>query len=129
MHGASVSFEMKGDKLTERFFNRMLNYSPVSKLKECGEYGVSVLAKRTPKRTGLTSECWAYDIVKESTSRYSMYFTNINVTPTGIPIVYLIQYGHVMPNGGYVAPNNFITPAVDEIFRKLSDGTWEEVKK
>ena len=45
------------------------------------------------------------------------------------PIVVLIYYGHAMPKGGYCPPNDFITPVMEPIFKKIADDAWKELSK
>lgn len=80
--------------------------------------GVSALAAATPKDSGLTSGSWSYKIV-ESGSGLSIEFHNSN-TNQGRNIAVLIRYGHGTRNGGYVPPNDFITPALKPIFDKIA---------
>jgi hypothetical protein len=46
----------------------------------------------------------------------------------GVPIAILIQYGHGTGTGGYVAPNDYINPAMKPIFQKIANDAWKEVR-
>ena len=96
-----------------------------ARLEIIGQAGVDALAVATPKNTALTSGSWSYKIVN-SGDGLSLEFHNSN-TNQGRNIAVLIRYGHGTRNGGYVPANDFITPALEEIFEKAADETWKAV--
>lgn len=89
------------------------------------QQGVAALAAATPVRSGLTSESWSYKIV-EIDGGLSIEFHNSN-TNQGKHIAVLIRYGHGTRNGGYVPPNDFITPALKPIFDRIAQSAWKAV--
>ena len=58
----------------------------------------------------------------------SIYWKNSSMIGA-TPIVVLIRYGHATRNGGYVVPNDFITPIPEKIFKEMADTIWMEVTK
>ena len=87
--------------------------------------GVAALAAATPKRSGLTAASWTYKIIP-SGEGLSIEFHNTNMN-RGVNIAVLIRYGHGTRNGGYVPPNDFITPALMPIFEAIGDAAWKAV--
>lgn len=87
--------------------------------------GVAALAAATPKRSGRTAASWSYRIIP-SGDGLSIEFHNSNMNQ-GRNIAVLIRYGHGTRNGGYVPPNDFITPALRPIFDSIADNAWKAV--
>lgn len=124
-----IKFVQKGNfSKTERFLERCKNLLKLGVLDRYGREGVNALSMATPVDTGKTASSWRYRITSTATS-LSIEWINDNTTKDGIPIVVLIQYGHGTGNGGYVAGNDFINPAIKPIFDKISDALWKEVTK
>lgn len=125
-----IRFTSSGDfKNTIKFLNRLTNSEYLSrKLDSYGREGVSALSAATPIDTGKTAASWDYKTVIGD-GFISITWTNSNTTPSGIPIVVLIQYGHGTRNGGYVQGRDFINPAIQPLFDKIADEIWKEVTK
>lgn len=98
-----------------------------SLLEKYAKEGVAALSAATPVDTGLTAGSWGYEI-QSTKSGYSIAFTNSNVVD-GVPIAIILQYGHATQNGGYVQGRDYINPAVQPIFDKISQEAWKEVTK
>ena len=81
--------------------------------------GVEKLSINTPKRSGVTANSWGSEISK-SYSGLDITITNSSVTSDGIPIPILIKNGHGTGTGGYVPPNDYITPVVDLMVKDVS---------
>ena len=99
-------------------------------LKGYGEKGVEELSEATPKKTGKTAASWSYDIKIDSQGA-RLIFSNSNLSKgtTGPPVVVLLYYGHATARGGYVPPNDFITPAIRPIFDEIAEKAWKELVK
>lgn len=99
-------------------------------LKDYGEKGVEALSEATPKKTGKTAASWSYDIKIDSQGA-RLIFSNSNLSKgtTGPPVVVLLYYGHATARGGYVPPNDFITPAIRPIFDEIAEKAWKELVK
>ncbi len=123
-----VEFKHRGNfNNTEKFLNNAKKVNLKSILESYGQKGVQALASATPTDSGLTANSWGYD-VKINKGSISLTWTNSN-TVNGIPIVILIQHGHGTKNGGFVQGRDFINPAIQPIFDKLSEAVWKEVTK
>ena len=124
-----ITFVNHGDfKRTDSYFEKLLEIVKLGELDKYGKAGVEALAAATPKDTGLTAESWHYRIEREhgGNARVVWYNTNYN---KGVLIAVLIQYGHGVNGGGYVAGVDYINPAIKPIFDQISDSVWKEVKK
>jgi hypothetical protein len=73
------------------------------------------------------SPSWNYEVVV-SGGGYEIWWTNTNVID-GFNVAIGLRYGHGTRNGGYVAGQNYITPALKPVFDKIADAVWEEVRK
>lgn len=122
-----VKFVQHGDfGKTKSIFNKISRMHNLGVLDKYGREGVVALANATPVDSGVTAASWTYKI-KHSDYALSIEWDNSSTTVTGIPIVVLIQYGHGTRNGGYVMPNDFITPIMEPMFKKIADELWKEV--
>lgn len=126
----SISVTTSGDfNKTFKYLNKLQSFKReklISILKRYGDEGVASLSRMTPKDTGETASKWSYEIIEKDGSA-TLAFTN-DAQNDGIPIAILIQYGHGTGTGGYVAPNDFINPAMKPIFQKIANDAWKEVR-
>ena len=123
-----IKFRQKGDfsKLT-RYFERIKETFNIGELNKYGEEGVAALESATPKDTGLTSSSWYYKLEnKNGVAKIS--FCNSNIQ-NGVPIAIILQYGHGTRNGGWVEGRDYINPAIQPIFDKITEAAWREVTK
>lgn len=116
-----INVVSKGGK-TKGLMSILDNYSS-AKLKPTfqavGEVGLKQLVDETPVRSGKTANSWTMDIT-ESNDKLDLIYSNSNTISDGTPLVVLIKQGHGTRNGGYVPPNDFITPIVDKTAKELS---------
>ena len=115
-------------KKTERFLDRILRRDYYSTLDKYGRMGVEALSAATPVDTGKTSGSWGYEI-HGSRDTVEIVWTNSNINKEWANVALLIQYGHGLPQGGYVQGIDYINPAMRPIFDKIADGVWKEVTK
>ena len=121
-----VKFTVKGDfKKTSDFLKALKERRQFKILEKYAQKGVDALREATPKRTGLTSESWSYEI-EQTPKSIVITWTNSNFNQ-GVPIALVIQYGHGLPNGGYVKGIDYINPAMQPLFDELADQVWKEV--
>lgn len=95
-------------------------------LSKYGEMGVAALEIATPKRTGLTSRSWRYEVTSDARN-VSLYWTNDNKTKDGDLIAILLQYGHGTGRGGYVQGRDYINPAMKPVFDIIADEVQKAV--
>ena len=84
-----------------------------------GKVGLQQLVDDTPVRSGKTANSWTMDIT-ETGNKLDLIYGNSNTISDGTPLVILIKQGHGTRNGGYVPPNDFITPIVDKTAKEIS---------
>ena len=121
-----ISFRQKGDfsKLT-RYFERVKKAVKLSDLDKYGREGVAALASATPVDSGKTASSWYYEIEnKNGSAKISFFNSNVN---KGVPIAIILQYGHGTRNGGWVQGRDYINPAIQPIFDRITNEAWKEV--
>lgn len=123
-----ISFKHKGNfNKTHKFLQNAKTADPIKFLRKYGEAGVKALSENTPKDTGLTSMSWYYEIVRDKNG-VSIQFLNSNIQ-NGIHIAVVLQYGHATRNGGWIEGRDYINPAVQPIFDKITHDAWREVTR
>lgn len=123
-----IKFRQKGDysKFT-RYLERIKEVVKLGDLDKYGRAGVAALASATPVESGVTAASWRYEINHNQDSvSISFYNDNIN---KGIPIAIILQYGHGTGTGGWVEGKDYINPAIQPIFDKITEDAWKEVTK
>lgn len=129
----TIVFETKGDfKNTERFLkaiqNGKIRNEIRSVLSEYGSKGVAELSQNTPIRSGATAGSWSFEVIFEQKT-IRLEWRNSRMASDGrTPLVVLIIHGHGTRNGGYVPPNDFVTPAISSICEEASEAVWRVVK-
>ena len=91
-----------------------------------GEAGVNALREATPIDTGVTSHSWYY-IVEDNDPYWSIKWFNSEMAGM-IPLVIILDSGHVTGTGGWVPGYNFIGPAMEPEFQKFRSAVVKEIK-
>ncbi len=112
-------------KATRDFARRMTSGELYNDLDRWGREGVEALRKATPVNTGLSADSWTYRVIRGKKPTVAWYNTN---DANGTPVVILIQYGHATGTGGWVAGRDFINPAIQPLFDRISGDMWKKVK-
>lgn len=125
-----MSFSLKTDgKLfpkTTNWLDRLLHGDFYAPLDRIGQMGVDALAAATPKETGLTSESWSYEIIRNGNQAKIIWY-NMNVV-AGTNVAAMLQYGHGTGTGGWVPGRDYINPAMSPVFADAITEVMEEVK-
>lgn len=123
-----ISFRHKGNlSKTTRFLRNAKDAARLDILDRYGREGVAALASATPVDSGLTASSWYYEVTTNSrTSKITFYNSNIQ---NGVPIAIILQYGHGTGTGGWVQGRDYINPAIQPIFDKITNDVWREVTK
>lgn len=111
----------------EQFFNRVLRRDYLNIISSYADRGVEALKAATPSDSGETADAWGYTI-ETGNGITTVSFTNSHENQ-GVNIAILLIYGHGTRNGGYVQGNDFVTPALEPVFRDLADKMWREATK
>lgn len=123
-----ISFRQKGDfSKLNRYFERVKEAARVSVLDKYGQAGVAALSSATPVDSGETANSWFYEIEHTSTSA-TITFCNSHINK-GVPIAIILQYGHGTGTGGWVEGRDYINPAIQPVFDKITSEAWEEATK
>lgn len=109
----------------ESFLRRMKSGNVYSALQRFGQEGVNALAAATPVDEGETARSWYYEIVSDANS-WSIIWGNSHVEG-GRPIAVLLQTGHATGDGGYVQGRDYINPALQPVFDRISAEAWKAV--
>lgn len=120
-----ITVKHKGDfNNIERFFNRVLKRNYLNIISDYAQIGIQALKEATPVDTGTTAESWGYEI-EDSNGIMTLTFTN-SCIENGANVAILLIYGHGTRNGAYVEGNDFVTPALEPVFRDLANTIWKE---
>lgn len=123
-----IRFRHKGDfSNLEKFLEHSADGVPKKVLDKYGQEGVRALSSATPKATGKTADSWYYKTEKKN-GMLKIIFCNSNIQ-NEVPVAIVLQYGHATKNGGWVQGRDYINPAIQPIFDKMTAMAWEEVKK
>lgn len=123
-----ITFRHKGDfSKTTRYLGRVKKAVDPAIFHKYGNEGVKALASATPVDTGLTANSWYYQFV-QTRDLFKLEFLNSN-RQNGVPIAIVLFYGHGTRNGGWVEGRDYINPAIQPIFDKLSEELWREVTR
>lgn len=124
---AMIKFESEGNfDNTEKFLKNAKEKRYLSALSKYGEAGVAALSHATPRKTGKTASSWDYEISLGGPDGDAIYWTNSNENK-GEVIAILLQYGHGTRNGGYVVAQDYINPAMRDVFEEIAKDVWKEV--
>jgi hypothetical protein len=96
-----------------------------SSLAKYGDAGVAALRAATPIDEGETAAAWFYEII-ETKGTWSIVWGNNHVDGDR-QIAVLLQYGHGTGTGGYVAPRDYINPALQPIMDQAVAEGWKVV--
>ena len=123
-----ISVKSKGSfKNFERFYKNVKQRKYLAGLEKFGEAGVNALSMATPIDSGETAVSWGYHI-EEIPDGYKIVWTNDNINENCV-IAILLQYGHGTGTGGYVEGQDYINPAMRDIFNQIAEDAWREVTK
>lgn len=123
-----ISVKQKGDfSKTIQYLGSAKKAIQLKDLDKYGREGVAALASATPVDSGVTANSWRYEITRSKDS-VTISFLNSNIQ-NGIPIAIILQYGHGTGTGGWVQGRDYINPAIQPIFDKITNNAWREVTK
>lgn len=123
-----IMIKHKGDfSKTTKFLKNSKQKLKHIDFEKFGRQGVNALAAHTPVETGLLASSWYYEIVRKE-GLITINFSNRDVE-RGVPIAIILQYGHGTRNGGFVAGKDYINPAIQPVFDKMTNDAWKEVTK
>lgn len=123
-----ISITASGDfKKTNAFLRRIKEKRIYTVLDEYGKQGVDILSSATPVRTGRTAGSWSYEKTVTDQSITLEWYNSSMANDGRTPVVILIIKGHGTRTGGYVPPNDFVTPAMESLFQEATEAVWRAV--
>ena len=111
----------------EKFLKREQNNPHKDLLDAYGKKGLEALKRMTPVDSGRTVDSWSYTI-DAGDKRSVINWNNSNIN-RGVNIAIILQYGHGTRNGGWVESQDYINPAIDEVFKGFANALWVEITK
>lgn len=99
---------------TEKWLLKVSKITPETVLRETGEQGVGALRGATPRDSGITAGSWNYSISNVRRG-VELAFTNDSRGGNTFNIIQGLRYGHGTGNGGYVPPNDFVSPIIQSL--------------
>jgi len=122
-----ITFRTKGDlSKTQRWMIKARMALKYGNINALAQKGVNALSSATPVDTGKTAASWEYN-VEINSGHMAIRFYNTNYSKWDTPIVIYLMYGHATRNGGWVPPNDFVTPVLRPLFEEIAKDMWEEV--
>ena len=122
-----VSVTSKGDwSKTTDFLNNAKNPNLGGRLAALAQEGVDRLKEATPVRTGRTANSWEYELSSPG-GQIEFSWGNTHIEKGWANIAQLLNDGHGTRNGGYVAPRNYIDPAIQPVMDEMIYELWKEV--
>jgi hypothetical protein len=114
-------------KTTMKWLKALKEKNWAKTLDKYGKMGVDALREATPKDTGVTANSWYYEITT-GPKFTAINWYNTNVIKDYFNVALMIQRGHGTGSGAWIEGIDYINPALQEVFQKMADGIWEEVK-
>lgn len=102
----------------EQWLLKAARVDPTSKVDALGSKIVSALRPVTPVDTGLTQASWIHRTTKTSNG---VSLEIGNTSENGFNVVQALRHGHGTGTGGYVPPNDFVTPVVEPLIENATD--------
>lgn len=121
-----ITFSGSGNfKNTETFLKKLTHTDLPHKIEKYGDRGVYELAYNTPIRTGETARSWDWEAI-QTEAGVVISWTNTNA-PNGIPVPYLIEYGHAARDGSWVPAQPFIQQTMEPLYAEIANDIWKGV--
>lgn len=124
-----ITFKHTGSfKKTTKFLNKVSGGDYIEDvLKQYAEEGLRALKDATPVDSGKTRNSWSYRI-EHTADHVKIEWLNDNIAePTNVPVVILLVYGHATKDKGWIQGIDFVNPAIQPVFDKISEKVWKEV--
>ena len=121
-----LSFTHRGsfDK-TEKFLKAMQKLDVQALVAREAQRGVQALIDSTPKDSGLAASSWGYEI-SQNGRQVTITWTNSDIE-NGFPVAIMLQHGYGTGTGGYVQGRDYINPAMQPVFDRISERVWKAV--
>jgi hypothetical protein len=121
-----ITFKQSGNlSRTTKALEKMKRADGMVVLKKYADIGVQALSNATPRGSGVTAESWTYEI-QNGKNGATITFMNTHIH-NGVNIAIILQYGHGTGTGGWVQGRDYINPAIQPVFDKITNDAWKEI--
>lgn len=120
--------ESRSSNALEKWLQQVSKIAPETVLREVGEEGTAKLRPATPRDSGITAGAWGFQVSKVGRGS-ELAFTNSSRGGATFSVVQGLRYGHGTGTGGYVPPNDFVSPIIEAIVEGRLDAFLRSVVK
>ena len=120
-----IKYKSKGSEENLLHLEEMKEKSMLLDLNRFGEMGVERLREASPVRTGLMSNSWYYEVVKNN-DKTAIIWYNRDIE-NGYNVAIIVDQGHATKGGGWIQGRNFIEPAMEPVFEAIDEYLKKEV--
>jgi len=109
----------------DAFAARMKRREQFRVLEKYGPIGVEALRSATPVDSAETRDSWYFEIAQRP-GYFAIHWYNSHMAG-GVPVAILLQYGHGTRQGTYIQGEDYINPALKNIFDQMANDMWKVV--
>ena len=120
-----VKYKNKGSKKNLLHLEELRENIIKLDLNRFGEMGVEYLRDASPVRTGLMSNSWYYEIVKNG-DKTAIIWYNRDIE-NGYNVAIIVDQGHATKGGGWISGQNFIIKAMEPVYEAIDEYLKKEV--
>jgi hypothetical protein len=124
----AIRFKYKKSRNTEKAMEQLKEMKingVMLELDRFGQMGVDRLKAASPVRTGLMSNSWYYEIIKND-KKTAIIWYNTDIE-NRLNVAIIVDQGHATKGGGWIKGQNFIEPAMQPVYEALDKYLKEEV--
>lgn len=112
-----VKYKKKNSEKNLEALKQMKINGVMLDLDRFGEMGVAALKDASPVLTGLMSNSWHYEIVKNDKKTAIIWYNTDIENRMNVAII--VDQGHATKGGGWIKGRNFIAPAMEPVYEEL----------
>lgn len=120
-----VKYKERDSKKNLQYLEQLKEKSYLLDLEQFGEMGVENLKAASPVRTGLMSNSWYYEIVRND-KKTAIIWYNTDIE-NGYNVAIIVDQGHATKGGGWIQGRNFVSKAMEPVFEAIDDYLKKEV--
>lgn len=106
--------ESNSNNAMEKWLLGVTKIAPETILREGGEQTVGKLKTSTPKDSGITASNWRFKLERTKKGT-ELSFVNASKGGNTFNIIQGLRYGHGTGTGGFVPPNDFVSPIIEDL--------------
>lgn len=120
-----AKYTNRGSEKNLKFLEQLQEKSMLLELEKFGEMGVESLRDASPVRTGLMSNSWYYEIVRNDKNT-AIIWSNRDIE-NGYNVAIIVDQGHATKGGGWIQGRNFVSKAMEPVFEAIDEYLKKEV--